>query len=77
VKKFNQMVQEQFLIFKKPADQAGSQEIFREAQRLLFYTGESVKEIAFQLGYEDYKYFMGSFSKTTGTSPAAFRKKSK
>jgi AraC family transcriptional regulator, transcriptional activator of pobA len=102
VKKFNQMVQEQFLILKKPADYASAmnitvshlndtvksvtgfsttwfiqQEIFREAQRLLFYTDKSLKEIAFQLGYEDYKYFIRLFSKTTGTSPAVFRKKSK
>jgi len=102
VKKFNQMVQEQFIILKKPADYASAmnitvshlndtvksvtgfsttwfiqQEIFREAQRLLFYTDKSVKEIAFQLGYEDYKYFIRLFSKTTGTSPVTFRKKSK
>jgi AraC family transcriptional activator of pobA len=52
-------------------------EIFREAQRLLFYTNKSVKEIAFQLGYEDYKYFIRLFSKTVGTSPASFRKNTK
>ncbi len=50
------------------------QEVFREAQRLLFYTDKSIKEIAFQLGYEDYKYFIRLFSKTVGTSPASFRK---
>lgn len=53
------------------------QEIFREAQRLLFYTDKSVKEVAFQLGYDDYKYFIRMFGKTTGTSPAMFRKNSK
>ena len=52
-------------------------EIFREAQRLLFYTDKSVKEIAFQLGYEDYKYFIRLFSKTVGISPANFRKNNK
>ena len=52
-------------------------EIFREAQRLLFYTDKSVKEIAFQLGYEDYKYFIRLFSKTVGTSPSNFRKNNK
>ncbi|WP_138990946.1 AraC family transcriptional regulator [Larkinella sp. C7] len=50
-------------------------EIFREAQRFLVYTTKSVKEIAFQLGYEDEKYFIRLFSKTIGTSPASFRKK--
>ena len=52
-------------------------EIFREAQRLLFYTAKSVKEIAFQLGYDDYKYFIRLFNKTIGTSPANFRKNNK
>lgn len=50
------------------------QEIFQEAQRQLFYTGKSVKEIAFGLGYEDYRYFIRLFTKTVGTSPASFRK---
>lgn len=50
------------------------QEIFREAQRLLCYTNKSIKEIAFQLGYEDYKYFIRLFSKTIGVSPSNFRK---
>lgn len=50
------------------------QEVFREAQRLLFYTPKTVQEIAFELGYEDYKYFIRLFSKTVGTSPSAFRK---
>jgi AraC family transcriptional activator of pobA len=51
------------------------QEILREAQRLLIYTSKSVKEIAFQLGYEDHKYFIRLFSKSIGTSPAIFRKR--
>ena len=50
-------------------------EVFREAQRLLVYTAKTVKEISFQLGYEDYKYFIRLFSKTIGTSPTNFRKK--
>lgn len=53
------------------------QEIFQEARRLLFYTSKSVKEVAFQLGYDDHKYFIRLFSKTTGISPARFRKTSK
>lgn len=50
------------------------QEVLREAQRLLVYTAKSVKEIAFQLGFEDHKYFIRLFSKTIGTSPVRFRK---
>ena len=33
-----------------------------------------IKEIAYSLGYEDDKYFIRLFGKTTGTSPASFRK---
>jgi AraC-like DNA-binding protein len=50
------------------------EEIFREAQRLLFYTSKNVQEIAFELGYEDFKYFIRLFRKTVGTSPSSFRK---
>jgi AraC family transcriptional regulator, transcriptional activator of pobA len=52
-------------------------ELFTEAQRLLFYTDKSIKEIAFELGYEDYKYFIRLFGKKIGTSPANFRKTNK
>jgi len=50
------------------------QEIIREAQRLLYYTDLSVKEIAISLGYEDFKYFNRFFRKVTAVSPGAFRK---
>ncbi len=50
------------------------QEVFREAQRLLCYTNKSIKEIAFQLGYDDYKYFIRLFSKYVNISPTNFRK---
>lgn len=50
------------------------QEIFGEAQRLLFYSEMSVKEISYNLGFEDDKYFIRLFGKTIGTSPASFRK---
>lgn len=50
------------------------QEVFRESQRLLCYTNKSIKEIAIQLGYEDYKYFIRLFSKSVGVTPSNFRK---
>lgn len=53
------------------------QEILRESQRLLYYTTMSIKEIAFNLGYEDHKYFIRLFGKITGTSPVNFRKSNK
>lgn len=50
------------------------QEVIGEAQRLLFYTSKSVKEIAFELGYQDYKYFIRQFGKATQSTPVTFRK---
>lgn len=47
--------------------------IILEAKRLLYHTGKSVKEIAFDLGYTDYPYFSRLFSKSTGGTPKAFR----
>ncbi|MDR1886633.1 MAG: AraC family transcriptional regulator, partial [Prevotellaceae bacterium] len=44
-----------------------------EAKRLLFYTDESVKEIAFHLGYDDCAYFTRLFTKVCGMSPVRFR----
>jgi AraC-like DNA-binding protein len=49
--------------------------IILEAKRLLYHTNKSVKEIASELGYEDYPYFSRLFSKTTGISALAFRNK--
>jgi len=50
------------------------QELMREAQRLLYHSDLSVKEVAYALGYEDDKYFNRLFSKIFGVSPGAFRK---
>jgi len=46
-----------------------------EAKRLLYHSDKSVKEISFQLGYEDYPYFSRIFTKATGMSALAFRRK--
>lgn len=46
-----------------------------EAKRLLYHSHKSVKEIAFDLGYEDYSYFTRLFVKVTGMTPVAFRSK--
>ncbi|GLU56981.1 AraC family transcriptional regulator [Dyadobacter frigoris] len=50
------------------------QEVVNEAQRLLYYSELSIKEVAYNLGYEDDKYFIRLFGKSTGSSPAIFRK---
>lgn len=51
------------------------QELISEAQKLLRYSDRSIKEIACTLGFEDAKYFNRLFSKVTGISPGAFRKR--
>jgi AraC-like DNA-binding protein len=50
-------------------------EIVIHAKRLLFYTDMSVKEIALELGYDDYAYFTRLFTKAAALSPVQFRKK--
>lgn len=47
--------------------------IVLEAQRLLFHTDKSVKEIAFELNYDDPSYFTRFFRKHVGQAPHEFR----
>ena len=49
--------------------------IILEAKRLLYYSNKSVKEIATELGYDDYPYFSRLFTKVTGMTALAFRAK--
>ena len=51
------------------------QRIILEAKRLLYHSSKSIKEIAGELGYDDYSYFTRLFVKTTGMTPLAFRTK--
>lgn len=48
--------------------------ILLEAKRLLCFTDWSVKEIAYELGYEDPAYFNRLFTGKVGNSPIVFRK---
>lgn len=48
--------------------------IIIEAQRLLYYSYESVSEIADTLGFESVSYFVTFFKKETKTTPEQFRK---
>ncbi|WP_212003638.1 AraC family transcriptional regulator [Chitinophaga sp. HK235] len=52
-----------------------SSHIVLEAKRLLLATSEQINQIAWQLGYEDFSYFIRFFKKQTGYSPEAFRHK--
>ncbi|MCR8558790.1 AraC family transcriptional regulator [Mucilaginibacter sp. BJC16-A38] len=49
------------------------QEIFSEARRLLYHSDADVKQIAYELGYSDYAYFIRFFRKASGLSPLKFR----
>lgn len=48
--------------------------ILLEAKRLLFYTDKPVKEIAYDLGYEDPAYFNRLFINKIGSTPTNFKK---
>lgn len=58
-----------------PASYWIQQEIMLEAKRLLYYTVNDVKQIAYELGYEDHAYFSRFFKKNTGITPLTFRDK--
>lgn len=51
------------------------QRIILEAERLLYHSNKSVKEIAAEMGYDDYSYFIRLFVKVTGITPVVFRNK--
>lgn len=58
----------------KTASSLVQERILLEAKRLLFHTGESIKEIAFALNFEDPAYFTRFFKKHTNVSPADYRR---
>ena len=49
--------------------------IILEAKRLLVNSSESIKEISFQLGYDEPTYFVQFFKRHTGITPLEFREK--
>ncbi|GAB3340495.1 helix-turn-helix transcriptional regulator [Larkinella ripae] len=60
-------------VLGKTASQLLHERLVIEAQRLLTHTAQSVKEIGFQLGFEDPSYFVRFFKKHTRQTPAEFR----
>lgn len=48
--------------------------VLLEAKRLLFSGGLAIKEVAFQVGYDDPAYFSRFFAKNEGISPSDFLK---
>lgn len=61
----------------KPAQHWIHQEVLIEAKRLLVFTSLTVKEIAYELGYNDHTYFTRLFSKLEDQSPSEFRSHNK
>lgn len=57
----------------KPAIAHIHERLILEAKRLLFHTDHAVKEIAFQLGFEDASYFNRFFKRLTTYTPAYYR----
>ncbi len=51
--------------------------VILEAKRLLYHSDRSVKEIATELGYDDYAYFSRLFAKVTGMTALTFRNKNR
>lgn len=49
--------------------------IVLEAERLLYHTFKTVKEIAFELGFDNVPYFITFFKAKKGVSPEEFRRK--
>lgn len=66
------------LLFKRKAGKTYSDFLLEirinKAEELLRRTNASVEEIAEQVGYNDYFYFLKIFKKATGISPTVFRK---
>lgn len=60
-------------LMNKTASDLINDHIVLEAKRHLLATPNQVKEIAYQLGYEDVSYFIRFFKRHTGLSPDMFR----
>ncbi|WP_228463075.1 helix-turn-helix domain-containing protein [Chryseobacterium cheonjiense] len=58
-----------------PVSRHIQERIILEAKRYLYHTRKSVKEISFELGYDDHTYFSKLFKKITGMSALSFRRK--
>lgn len=73
-KHLNRIVQ---TIVQKTATEVITERVVLEAKRMLMYLNESLVEIAFRLGYEEYSYFVRVFRKSSGMTPTQFMRKYK
>ncbi|NCD71640.1 AraC family transcriptional regulator [Mucilaginibacter agri] len=61
----------------RPVSDLIRERVVLEAKRLLYHSAKSVKEIAGELGYDDYSYFTRLFVKAVGVTPLTFRDKNR
>lgn len=61
-------------VVQKTATDLITERVILEAKRMLIYLDESLGEIAFRLGYEEYSYFVRVFRKSSGMTPTQFIK---
>lgn len=59
-------------VVQKKASDIITERVILEAKRMLIYVDESLTDIAFKLGFEEYSYFSRVFSKNTGETPSHF-----
>ncbi|SHF50391.1 MULTISPECIES: helix-turn-helix transcriptional regulator [unclassified Chryseobacterium] len=64
-------------VVQKTATDVITERVVLEAKRMLMYLDESLVEIAFRLGYEEYSYFVRVFRKSSGMTPTQFMRKYK
>lgn len=57
----------------RPALRHLHERLVLEARRLLLHSGQSLKEIAYELGFQDASYFTRFFKRETGSTPAGYR----
>jgi len=60
-------------ILKKTTTQVITDRIILEAKRMLIDKKRTISEIATELGFDDYSYFVRLFKKHAGMTPTAFR----
>ncbi|WP_353145124.1 helix-turn-helix transcriptional regulator [Chryseobacterium sp.] len=68
-KHLNRIVQ---TVVQKTATEVITERVVLEAKRMLMYLDESLVEIAFRLGYDEYSYFVRVFRKSSGMTPTQF-----
>ncbi|MBG6633172.1 4-hydroxyphenylacetate catabolism regulatory protein HpaA [Pseudomonas aeruginosa] len=58
-----------------PSKRLVYERLMQESKRLLLFTGGSVNEICYQLGFKDPAYFSRFFVRYTGLTPSAYRQR--